>query len=124
MYSTNPKTKRIEYRCPDSTCNPYLAFSALLMAGLDGIKNRIDPGKPMDVDVYELSPEEAAHVKNTPGSLNEVLDALEKDHDFLLQGGVFTPDLIDMWINYKRKHEADQIALRPHPYEFHLYFDC
>jgi glutamine synthetase len=124
MYSTNPKTKRIEYRCPDATSNPYLALSALMMAGLDGIKNKIDPGKPMDVDMYELGPDEAAKIKSTPGSLNEVLDALEKDHDFLLEGGVFTPDVLEMWLNYKRKNEADQVALRPHPYEFHLYFDC
>jgi glutamine synthetase len=95
----------------------------MLMAGLDGIKNKISPGKPIDEDIYELPPEEKAKIKSTPGSLNEVLDALEKDHDFLLEGGVFTPDLIETWINYKRKNEADAVALRPHPYEFHLYYD-
>ncbi len=123
LYSTSPKSKRIEYRCPDSSCNPYLAFSAMLMAGLDGIKNKIDPGKPIDKDIYELEPEEKAKIKSTPGSLLEVLEALKKDHDFLLSGGVFTQDLIDTWINYKRKNEYDAVALRPHPYEFYLYYD-
>ncbi len=124
MYSSNPKTKRIEYRCPDSTSNPYLALSAMLMAGLDGIKKRIDPGKPMDTDIYELDSAEKAKIRNTPGSLGEVLDALEKDHAFLLEGGVFTPDLIETWIDYKKTRERDAIALRPHPYEYHLYFDA
>ncbi len=123
MYSTSPKAKRIEYRCPDAMCNPYLAYAALLMAGLDGIKNKIDPGDPIDKDIYELEPEERARIKSTPGSLAEVLDALEKDHDFLLEGGVFTGDLLETWIDYKRKHEVDAIALRPHPYEFYLYYD-
>jgi glutamine synthetase len=123
VYSKSAKAKRIEYRCPDATCNPYLAYSALLMAGLDGIKNKIDPGQPIDEDIYELPAEEKAKIKSTPGSLNEVLDALQKDHKFLLEGGVFTPDLIDTWISFKRKNEADAIALRPHPYEFHLYYD-
>jgi glutamine synthetase len=123
LYSKSPKTKRIEYRCPDSSCNPYLALSAMLMAGLDGIKNKIDPGKPIDKDIYELEPEEKARIKSTPGSLLEVLEALEKDHDFLLQGGVFTTDLIDTWMSYKRKNEYDAVALRPHPYEFYLYYD-
>jgi glutamine synthetase len=123
VYSPNPKTKRIEYRPPDAMCNPYLAFAAMLMAGIDGIKNKIDPGEPIDKDIYELEPEEKATIKSTPGSLNEVLDALEKDHDFLLEGGVFTPDLIETWISYKRKNESDAIAIRPHPYEFHLYYD-
>lgn len=122
-YSTNPKVRRIEYRCPDSSSNPYLAFSAMLMAGLDGIKNKIDPGKPIDKDIYELGPEEKANIKSTPGSLGEVLDALEKDHAFLTQGGVFTDDLIDTWISFKRKNELEAVALRPHPYEFHLYYD-
>jgi glutamine synthetase len=122
-YSPNPKVRRIEYRCPDSSSNPYLAFSAMLMAGLDGIKNKIDPGKPIDKDIYELEPEEKANIKSTPGSLGEVLDALAEDHDFLTQGGVFTHDLIDTWISYKRKNELDAVALRPHPYEFHLYYD-
>jgi glutamine synthetase len=123
LYSTSPKSKRLEYRCPDSSCNPYLAFAAMLMAGLDGIRNKIDPGKPIDKDIYELEPEEKAKIKSTPGSLLEVLEALEKDHDFLLKGGVFTQDLIDTWISYKRKNEYDAIALRPHPYEFYLYYD-
>lgn len=123
VYSTSPKAKRIEFRCPDATCNPYLAFAAILMAGLDGIKKKIDPGKPVDKDLYELEPEEKAKIKSTPGSLAEVLDALEKDHDFLLEGGVFTPDLIETWISYKRKNEMEAVALRPHPYEFHLYYD-
>ena len=100
-----------------------LAFAALLMAGLDGVKNKIEPPKPMDVDLYELEPEERKHVKNTPGSLPESLAALEADHDFLLQGGVFTPDLIETWLTYKRAKEVDPVALRPHPYEFFLYYD-
>jgi glutamine synthetase len=123
MYSPNPKSKRIEYRPPDATCNPYLAFAAMLMAGIDGIKKKIDPGEPIDKDIYELEPEEKTKIKSTPGSLNEVLDALEKDHNFLLEGGVFTPDLIETWIGYKRKNEADAVAIRPHPYEFYLYYD-
>jgi glutamine synthetase len=124
MYSSNPAAKRIEYRCPDATCNPYLAFSALLMAGLDGIKNKIDPGDPADFNLYESGPEAARKIKTVPGSLAETLDALEKDHDFLLQGGVFTPDVIDTWISYKREHEVDPVRLRPHPYEFFLYYDA
>jgi glutamine synthetase len=122
-YSTNPKVRRIEYRCPDASSNPYLAFAAMLMAGLDGISNKIDPGQPIDKDIYELEPEEKAHIKSTPGSLLEVLDALQKDHEFLLKGGVFTPDLIETWTSYKRKAEYDAISLRPHPYEFYLYYD-
>lgn len=123
VYSTSPKAKRIEYRCPDPSCNPYLAFAAMLMAGLDGIENKIDPGDPMDVDLYELPPE-AARVPQVPGSLPEVLDALERDHEFLLRGGVFTEDLIHTWIEYKRKKEVDPVRLRPHPWEFYLYFDA
>ena len=123
LYSNSPKAKRLEYRCPDSTCNPYLAFSAMLMAGLDGIKNKIDPGEPIDKDIYELGPEEKKSIKSTPGSLGEVLDALERDHDFLLEGDVFTEDLLQTWIEYKRKNELDAVALRPHPYEFFLYYD-
>lgn len=122
-YSPNPKVRRIEYRCPDASSNPYLAFAAMLMAGLDGISNKIDPGQPIDKDIYELEPKEKAHIKSTPGSLLEVLDALQKDHEFLLKGGVFTPDLIETWTSYKRKNEYDAISLRPHPYEFHLYYD-
>jgi glutamine synthetase len=123
MYSSSPKAKRVEFRCPDPSCNIYLALSAMMMAGLDGIKNRIDPGDPMDVDIYELPPEELAKVPLTPGSLEEALDALEADHDFLLQGGVFSQDLIDSWISYKRENEVDALRLRPHPYEFAMYYD-
>lgn len=123
VYSASSKAKRIEYRCPDSSSNPYLAFSAMLMAGLDGIKNKIDPGEPLDCDIYELSPEEKTNIRSTPGSLIEALDALKKDHEFLLQGGVFTEDLLDAWIGYKTKNEHEAIALRPHPYEFYLYYD-
>jgi glutamine synthetase len=123
MYSSSPKAKRIEFRCPDPSCNPYLAFSAMLMAGLDGIENRIMPPAPMDKDLYELETSEKQHIKQTPASLAEVLNALESDHQFLLKGGVFTPDVIETWIDYKRKRELDQVNLRPHPYEFYLYFD-
>lgn len=123
VYSRSPKSKRIEYRCPDAMCNPYLAYAALLMAGLDGIKNKIDPGEPIDKDIYELEPDEKAKIKSTPGSLGEVLNALENDNDFLLQGGVFTPDLLETWISYKRRNEMDAVALRPHPHEFYLYYD-
>jgi glutamine synthetase len=123
MYSTNPRTKRIEYRCPDASCNPYLAFSALLMAGIDGIQNRIDPGEPLDKDLYDLEPEEAMKVKQVPGTLSEALAALETDHEFLLKGDVFTPDVIENWIALKRNREVDPVRLRPHPYEFYLYYD-
>ncbi len=121
MYSENPKAKRIEYRPPDPSTNGYLAFAALLMAGLDGIENKIDPGKPMDVDLYES--EEGRHVKQVPGSLAETLAALEADHDFLLKGDVLTEDLVETWIEYKRKKEVDPVRLRPHPYEFYMYYD-
>ena len=123
LYSRSEKSKRIEVRFPDPTANGYLAFSAMLMAGLDGIKNQMTPPGPLDKDLYDLSPEDLAKVAKTPGSLGEVLDALEKDHDFLLAGDVFTRDVIEMWISYKRKKEVDAIALRPHPWEFALYFD-
>jgi glutamine synthetase len=123
MYSDSPKAKRIEFRAPDPSCNPYLCFAALLMAGLDGIQNRIEPPPPIDKDIYELEPEEAAHVKSAPGSLGEVLDALEQDHEFLLKGDVFTKDLIETYIAYKRERELQQVNLRPHPYEFFLYYD-
>jgi glutamine synthetase len=123
MYSANPKAKRIEFRTPDPTCNGYLAFAAMLMAGLDGIENRIDPGEPLDKNIYGLSPEEKAGIPGLPGSLEEALDNLEKDHDWLLKGDVFTPDLIEMWIQYKREVEVAAINTRPHPYEFFLYFD-
>jgi len=123
MYSASPKAKRVEYRTPDPSCNGYLAFAAQLMAGLDGIENRLDPGEPLDKNIYGLSPEELADIPSTPGSLQEALDNLEKNHDFLLKGDVFTPDLIDMWISYKRENEVDAINLRPHPHEFALYYD-
>ena len=123
MYSTNPKAKRIEFRCPDPSANPYLAFSSMLMAGLDGIKNKIEPPAPVDADIYDLSPKEKAKIKGTPGTLGESLAALDKDRAFLLEGGVFTPDLIDTWIDYKQTNEIEPVALRPHPWEFYLYSD-
>jgi glutamine synthetase len=123
VYSKSPKAKRIEFRCPDPSSNPYLCFAAQLMAGLDGIQNKIDPGKALDKDLYDLEPKEAAKIKSTPGSLGEVLNALEKDHEFLLKGDVFTPDVISTWISYKRERELAPINLRPVPYEFFLYYD-
>ncbi|HEY3130319.1 MAG TPA: type I glutamate--ammonia ligase [Acidobacteriota bacterium] len=123
VYSRSEKAKRIEVRFPDCACNGYLAFSAMLMAGLDGIQNKISPPKPLDKDLYDLPPEDLAKVDQTPGSLEEVLNALEKDHAFLLKGDVFTRDVIDIWLEYKRKREVDAIRLRPHPWEFALYFD-
>jgi len=123
LYSKSPKSKRIEFRCPDPSCNPYLAFSGLLMAGLDGIRNKIEPPEPMDKDLYELPPEDLAEVPQVPDSLDGALDALEADHDYLLEGGVFTEDVISHWIDYKRVHEVDELRLRPHPYEFALYYD-
>jgi glutamine synthetase len=123
MFSTNPKLKRLEFRPPDPSCNPYLAFSAMLMAGIDGIQNRIDPGAPLDKDIYDLSPEELKDVPSLPGSLDASLNALENDHDFLLKGDVFTPLLIDRWISYKREREIQPLRLRPHPLEFSMYFD-
>jgi glutamine synthetase len=123
LYSKSPKAKRLEYRCPDPSCNPYLAFSAMLMAGLDGIQNRIEPPKPLDKDLYDLPPEELAQVPQVPGSLDEALNALEADHKFMLTGDVFTQDVIDTWIDYKRSHEIDPVRLRPHPWEFQLYYD-
>jgi glutamine synthetase len=124
MYSPSPKAKRLEYRTPDPSCNGYLAFAALLMAGLDGIQNKIDPGDPLDKDIYSLSPEELSGVPQTPGSLEEALAALEKDNEFLLKGDVFTPDVIETWISYKVEREIKEILTRPHPAEFMLYFDC
>lgn len=123
MYSPSPKAKRIEVRFPDNTCNGYFALTAMLMAGLDGILNKIDPGAPLDKDIYELPPEELAEVPAVPGSLGEALDALERDHEFLLMGDVFTEDVIETWLWYKRTKEVDPVRLRPHPYEFVLYFD-
>ncbi|GIG60501.1 glutamine synthetase [Longispora fulva] len=121
---TNPKAKRVEFRVPDPSANPYLAFAAMMMAGLDGIKNKIEPPAPIDKDLYELPPEEHAQVKQVPGSLEEVLEALEADHDYLLEGGVFTPDLIETWIEYKKANEIDPVRLRPTPHEFAMYYDC
>ena len=123
MYSESLKAKRAEFRCPDPSCNPYLAFSAMLMAGLDGIRNRIDPGDPVDKNIYDLPPEEAAELPNVPGSLDDALTALEADHDFLTEGDVFTHDFIENYLAYKRENEIDAIRLRPHPYEFVLYYD-
>lgn len=123
MYSASPKAKRIEFRVPDPSCNPYMAFSALLMAGLDGIQNKIDPGVPLDKDLYDLPAEEKAKVPQVPGSLDQALKNLEKDHAFLLKGDVFTADVIETWIEYKYKNEVQAINIRPHPYEFFLYYD-
>jgi len=123
MYSPSPKSKRIEFRCPDPSCNPYLAFSALLMAAIDGIQNKISPGEPLDKDIYDLSPEEAAEVPTTPASLDEALTALQQDHEFLLRGDVFTDDVISKWIDYKMENEVDALRLRPHPFEFCMYYD-
>ncbi|MHC5060577.1 MAG: type I glutamate--ammonia ligase [Planctomycetota bacterium] len=123
MYSESPKAKRLEFRCPDPTCNGYLAWTAMLMAALDGIENKIDPGEPLDCDIYEMTAEELNNYPKTPASLAEAIDALEADHKFLLAGDVFTDDLVEMWIKWKRQEELDPMALRPHPYEFHLYYD-
>jgi len=123
MYSSSPKSKRIEFRCPDPSANPYLAFSAILMAGLDGIINKIDPGEPLDKDIYDLPPEELKNVPSTPGSLEEALKALAKDHEYLLKGDVFTEDVIETWIKYKMDKEVKPMALQPHPFEFSLYYD-
>ena len=123
MYSPSPKAKRIEFRTPDPSCNGYLAFSAILMAVLDGIENKIDPGDPLDKNIYDLPAEELAELESAPGSLEEALAALAADHEFLLKGDVFTQDLIDMWIDYKTANEVNPVRLRPHPHEFHLYYD-
>jgi glutamine synthetase len=120
----NPKAKRLEFRCPDSSGNPYLAFAAMLMAGIDGIKNKIEPMEPVDKDLYELPPDEATGIPQAPTQLADVIDNLEADHEYLTEGGVFTPDLIETWIGYKRDNEIAPIDLRPHPYEFALYYDC
>jgi glutamine synthetase len=124
VYSPQPKTKRIEFRSPDPTANPYLAFSALMLAGVDGIERELDPGDPLDADLYELPPEQLASIASVPGSLESSLDALEEDHEFLLKGGVFTEDLIETYIGYKREAEVDAIRMRPHPWEFALYHDA
>ncbi|WP_319562794.1 type I glutamate--ammonia ligase [Marispirochaeta sp.] len=123
MYSSSEKAKRFEFRCPDPSSNPYLAFAAMCMAAIDGIVNKIDPGSPLDKDIYDLPPEELAQVPKTPGSLRAALEALEADHEFLLRGDVFTQDVIDTWIDYKMEHEVKALDLRPHPWEFALYYD-
>ncbi len=123
LYSSSPKAKRIEFRCPDASCNPYLAFSAMLLAGLDGVQNHIEPPEPVEKDLFDLPAAELAKIAHTPGSLEEAMDALEADNDFLRVGGVFTDDLIDTWIDYKRVEEGDAVRLRPHPWEFALYYD-
>jgi glutamine synthetase len=123
MYSPSPKAKRIEVRFPDPTCNGYTAFAAMLMAGLDGIERKLDPGQPLDKDIYALSAAELAEVPHVPGSLEEALEALRADHEFLLKGDVFTPDVIETWIGYKYDREINAVRLRPHPYEFALYYD-
>jgi glutamine synthetase len=123
MYSASPKAKRIEFRTPDPSCNGYLAFSAMLMAVIDGIQNKIDPGDPLDKDIYNLPPEELAEIPSAPGSLEEAIEALKVDQEFLLKGDVFTQDAIDMWIEYKTENEINDVKLRPHPHEFYLYFD-
>ncbi len=123
MYSAKPKAKRLEFRCPDPTCNGYLAWTAMMMACIDGIKNKIDPGEPLDRDIYEMTPEELTGYKHTPRSLEEAVNALEEDHAFLMAGNVFTDDVIETWASYKRDNELREMALRPHPYEFHLYYD-
>ena len=123
MYSSSPKSKRVEFRCPDASGNPYLGFAAMLMAGLDGVINRIDPGEPLDKDIYDMEPEELKNVPSTPGSLEAALKALENDHEYLLKGDVFTEDVIETWIKYKMDKEVKPMALQPHPYEFSLYYD-
>ncbi|MFC2149285.1 type I glutamate--ammonia ligase [Candidatus Auribacterota bacterium] len=123
MYSTSPKAKRVEFRTPDPSCNPYLAFAAMLMAGLDGIQNKIHPGDPLDKNIYDLPAEELASIPTAPGSLEDALTALKNDHEYLLKGDVFTEDVIDTWISYKMDNEVDALRLRPHPYEFFLYYD-
>jgi glutamine synthetase len=123
MYSPSPKAKRVEFRCPDPSCNPYLAFAAILMAAIDGIQNKIHPGDPLDKDIYHLTAEEYENIGSAPGSLDEACNELEQDHEFLLAGNVFTADVIHYWIKYKRENEVDAIRVRPHPYEFCMYFD-
>jgi glutamine synthetase len=124
MFSPSPKAKRLEVRFPDATCNPYLAFSAMVMAGLDGIQNKIDPGEPLDKDIYDLPPEELAEIPSVPGSLEEALGALETDHAFMLKGDVFSEKLIQRWIEYKIDREINPVRMRPHPLEFSLYYDA
>lgn len=123
MYSPFSKSKRVEFRPPDPSCNPYMAFAAMLMAGLDGIENKMDPGQPLDKDIYELDPEQMSGIASMPGSLEDALDALQRDYAFLLKGDVFTEELLRTYVDYKRSKEVDAIRLRPHPYEFALYYD-
>jgi len=123
MYSSSPKAKRLEFRTPDPSCNGYLAFSAVLMAAIDGIENKIDPGDPLDKDIYGLPPEELAKIPSAPGSMEEAFAALKEDNAFLKKGDVFTQDAIDMWIDYKTEKEINAVKLRPHPHEFQLYYD-
>jgi len=123
MVSQDPAAKRVEFRCPDSSCNPYLAFAAILMAALDGIQNKISPGEPLEMNLYDLPQQERSDVRAAPSSLEEALNSLENDHDFLLRGDVFTPDVIETWLHYKRTAEAEALRSRPHPYEFCLYYD-
>jgi glutamine synthetase len=123
MYFENPKTKRIEFRCPDGTSNPYFAFAAILLAGLDGILNKIDPGDPLDKDIYHLSDEEKSKINQAPESFQMALHKLEKDNNYLKQGNTFTDDLLKTWIDYKTNREIKEVQLRPHPYEFHLYYE-
>jgi glutamine synthetase len=123
MYSDSPKAKRVEFRCPDPSANPYLAFAAMVMAGLDGIRRKIDPGDPVDKNIYDLPPEEAAEIKKVPGQLSEAIAALEADNEYLSEGEVFTPDMISTFVDFKRENELDPIRLRPHPYELVLYYD-
>jgi glutamine synthetase len=123
MYTMSPKSKRVEYRCPDPACNPYLAFSAMMLAGIDGVINKIEPGEPLDKDIYDLPPEELKNVRQTPGSLEEALNALRDDYEFLLRGNVFTEDVINAWLQYKESKEVKEMALRPHPHEFAMYYD-
>jgi glutamine synthetase len=123
MYSPSPKSKRVEFRPPDPSCNPYMAFAAMLMAGLDGIENKMDPGQPLDKDIYELDPEELSSIPSMPGSLEDALDALQRDYAFLLKGDVFTEELLRTYVDYKKSKEVDAIRSRPHPYEFALYYD-
>ena len=123
VYSKSEKSKRVEFRTPDPSCNVYLAFSAMLMAGLDGIKKKMHPGEPLDKDIYHLGKDDAGKIKSVPASFTESLQALESDHKFLLEGDVFTKDVIEMWIDYKKAKEIDPVRLRPHPWEYHLYYD-
>jgi len=124
MYSNSPKAKRVEFRCPDPSANPYLAFAAMMMAGVDGIRNKLDPGEPIDKNIYDLPPEELSKIPTVPGQLSDAIKCLEDDHEYLMEGDVFTADFIESYIAYKREMDLDPIRLRPHPYEYVLYYDC